>query len=117
MNKKYAELFYDMHDEVIDKELFIKEAKVWEYFPVIKDNKIVAFFVVKDNRIHCASLKEYRKKWFPMKLYLSIIKNILTKYDKVVTTTHIDTKEFVERLGFIQVNKINNTFIFERYEA
>lgn len=112
----YPSLFYEMHDEKIDKEKFIEEAKSWEYFPVVKDKKIIAFFVVKGNRIHCACFKEYRNKWFPMKLYLKIVRNIIRNYGKAVTTTYQDTKEFVERLGFKQVGINGNQFIYERCE-
>jgi hypothetical protein len=114
---QYAELFYQMHDDKVDKDKFINEAINWEYFPVIKDSKIVAFFVVKENRIHCACLKEYRKKWFPIKMYKTIVKAILDKYGKVVTTTYPETQDFVERLGFKKVHQIGNQLIFEKYEV
>lgn len=111
------ELFYEMHDEKPDKRLFLEEAKNWEYFPVVRDNKVVGLFAVKGNRIHCASLKAYRKRWFPMKLYLKIVKDIIKKHGKAVTTTYQETKEFVERLGFKQVGVNGNQFIYERYEG
>jgi len=113
----YASLFYEMHDDVVDKDIFLNEAVNWEYFPVVKDNKIVAFFVVKENKIHCACLKEYRKKWFPMKMFKQIIKSILKKYGKVVTTTYGETEEFVTRLGFRKVKVIGNQIIYEKDEV
>lgn len=112
-----AALFYEMHETSVDRDKFINEAVNWEYFPVLKDGQVVAFFVVKENKIHCACLKEYRKKWFPMKMFKQIIKDILSKYNKVVTTTYGETEEFVTRLGFKKVMVLGNQIIYEKDEV
>lgn len=94
-----------MYNEEVDKEQFTKSAMEWEFHPVVKNETIIAFFVTKENKIHCACLKEYKNKWFPKKLFNSIIKDLLNKYGSVRTSTTETTRDFVERLGFKEIGK------------
>ena len=119
MSKKdYSELLYKMYGSPKGlKESFIKQALDWEYHPVYKDNEVIALFMTSENKIHCGCLPEYKGRWFPMKKYKTIIKTLLDKYGKVLTSTFEDTRDFVERLGFKEVNKINNIIYYIKTEV
>lgn len=119
MNKIfYAELLYRIYGSPKEiKKHFLEEALNWDFYPVYKDNDTVALFAVKGNRIHCGCLPEYKGKWFPMKMYKRLCKNIILKYGKVETSTFPETKEFVERLGFKEVSRKNNIINFIKTEV
>jgi len=111
------DLFLSMNN--IPKELWEfsrVEAKLWTFHPIYRDNKIIAFFVTKDNKIHCACLPEYKAKWFRMKMFKQLVTNILSKYSCVETTTFLDTYDFVTRLGFKEVSRMNNTINYIKTE-
>lgn len=115
---EYVNLLYRIYNSPKEnKKKFIEEAMTWEYFPVYKDDKVIALFMVKGNRIHCGCLPEYKGKWFPMKMYKRLTKNIILKYGKAATSTFEDTKEFVERLGFKEVSRKGDIINFIKTEV
>lgn len=105
MKEEYIDLFYTMYNEEVDKEEFTKHAMDWTFHPITKNKEIVAFIVTKENRIHCACLKEYKGKWFPRKYVNNLFKEIINKYGSVLTSTTETTRDFVERLGFKETGK------------
>jgi len=119
MNKiEYVNLLYRIYGSPKEnKKKFLEEAATWEYYPVYKEDKVVAIFMTKGNRIHCGCLPEASGKWFPMKMYKRLCKNIILKYGKAETSTYIDTKEFVERLGFKEVGRTKDVINFIKTEV
>jgi hypothetical protein len=119
MNKIfYADLLYRIYGSPKEgKKQFLEEALTWDFYPIYRNNNTVALFAVKGNRIHCGCLPEYKGKWFPMKMYKRLCKNIILKYGKAETSTFLETKEFVERLGFKEVNRNDNIINFIKTEV
>lgn len=114
----YANILYKIYGSPKEiKREFIKEALDWEYFPVYKDDHIAALIMTKGSEIHCGCFPEYKGRWFPLKRVQRMFKDILLKYGKVTTTTFEDSREFVERLGFKEVNKINNVIHYIKTEV
>lgn len=113
----YIPLFYSMHDTDVSLEEFTKRIEGWKFHPVVKKETIVAFFITKNNRIHCACLKEYKHRWFPKKMFNSICKELLEIYGSVVTCTSEDTREFVERLGFKETGRNGMTINYIKTEV
>ena len=105
MKQEYIELFYQMYDEKVNKDQFIKSALEWDFHPVVKGNKVVALIVTKDNRIHCGCLPTYKGKWFPRKYVNNLFKDMIDKYGSVITSTTEKTRDFVERLGFKEIGR------------
>jgi hypothetical protein len=99
------------------KKKFIEEATTWEYYPIYRDDKVIALILTKGNRIHCGCLPEYKGKWFPLKMYKRIMKNLLLKYGKVATATYPETEAFVKRLGFKEISRNNNVINFIKTEV
>lgn len=115
---EYASLLYRIYGSPKEiKKQFLEEALTWEYYPIYRNNDTVALFVVKGNKIHCGCLPEYKGKWFPMKMYQRLCKNIILKYGKVETSTFPETKEFVERLGFKEVSRTKDVINFIKTEV
>ena len=115
---EYANLLYRIYGSPKEsKRKFLEEALTWDYYPVYRNNETIALFVVKGNHIHCGCLPEYKGKWFPMKMYKRLIKNIVLKYGKAETSTFPETKEFVERLGFKEVSRNENIINFIKTEV
>ena len=115
---EYVNLLYRIYGSPKEnKKKFIEEAATWEYYPVYKEDKVVAIFMTKGNRIPCGCLPEASGKWFPMKMYKRLCKNIILKYGKAETSTYIDTKEFVERLGFKEVGRTKDVINFIKTEV
>lgn len=113
----YSELLYKIYGSPEEiKETFFKEASNWEYHPVYKDGQVIALFMTYEDQIHCGCLPEYKKKWFPMKKFKKIIKDILKIYGKATTSTFENTRNFVERLGFKEVEKINDVIYYIKTE-
>lgn len=109
---EYVNLLYRIYGSPKEiKKQFLEEALTLDYYPIYRDNNTVALIVVKGNRIHCGCLPEYKGKWFPMKMYKRIIKNIILKYGKVETSTFPETEEFVKRLGFKEVSRNKHNVI------
>jgi hypothetical protein len=113
----YVSLFHAMHDTDVSLEEFTKRIEGWEFHPVVKNKTIVAFFITKNNRIHCACLEEYKHKWFPKKMFNSLIKTMLDEYGSVVTCTSEDTRDFVERLGFKETGRNGMTINYIKTEV
>ena len=115
---EYVNLLYRIYGSPKEyKKEFIEEALTWEYYPVYKNDLVVALFMTKGNNIHCGCLPEYKGKWFPMKMYKRLCKNIILKYGKAETSTFPETKEFVERLGFKEVSRNENVINFIKTEV
>ena len=114
----YANILYKIYGSPKElKKEFIKEALDWEYFPVYKNDHIAALFMTKGSDIHCGCFPEYKGRWFPMKRFQRIIKDILLKYGKVTTSTFEESRKFVERLGFKEVSKNNEIIHFIKTEV
>jgi len=114
----YANILYKIYGSPKElKKEFIKEALDWEYFPVYKNDHIAALFMTKGNTIHCGCFPEYKGRWFPMKKFQRIIKDLLLKYGKVTTSTFEESREFVERLGFKEISKNNEIIHFIKTEV
>jgi len=116
--RKYAELLFKIYGSPKElKEGFIKEAMDWKFYPIYRDNETVALFMTKGCEIHCGCLPNYKGKWFPMKMYNRIIKNLLLTYGKVTTSTFEESRKFVERLGFKEVSKIKDVIHYIKKEV
>ena len=114
----YVNLLYRIYGSPKEgKKKFLEEATNWEYYPVYRDDKVIALIMTKGNRIHCGCLPEYKCKWFPLKMYKRIMKNLLLKYGKVETATYEETKEFVERLGFKEVSRNKDVINYIKTEV
>ena len=115
---EYVNLLYRIYGSPKEgKKKFLEEATNWEYYPVYRDDKVIALIMTKGNRIHCGCLPEYKGRWFPMKMYKRICKNIILKYGKVETATYEETKEFVERLGFKEVSRNKDVINYIKTEV
>ena len=115
---EYVNLLYRIYGSPKEnKKKFIEEATTWEYYPVYKEDKVVAIFMTKGNRLHCGCLPEYKGKWFPLKMYKRIMKNLLLKYGKVATATYPETEAFVKRLGFKEISRNNNIINYIKTEV
>ena len=115
---EYVNLLYRIYGSPKEgKKKFLEEATNWEYYPVYKEDRVVALFMTKGNRIHCGCLPDYKGRWFPMKMYKRICKNIILKYGKVETATYEETKEFVERLGFKEVSRNKDVINYIKTEV
>jgi len=115
---EYVNLLYRIYGSPKEhKKKFIEEATTWEYYPIYRDEKVIALILTKGNRIHCGCLPEYKGKWFPLKMYKRTMKNLLLKYGKVATATYPETEAFVKRLGFKEVSRNNNVINFIKTEV
>ena len=115
---EYVNLLYRIYGSPKEgKKKFLEEATNWEYYPVYKEDRVVALFMTKGNRIHCGCLPDYKGRWFPMKMYKRICKNIILKYGKAETATYEETKEFVERLGFKEVSRNKDVINYIKTEV
>ena len=119
MNKiEYVNLLYRIYGSPKEnKKKFLEEAATWEYYPIYRDNKVVALIMTKGNRIHCGCLPEYKCKWFPLKMYKRIMKNLLLKYGRVETSTYTESEEFVKRLGFKEVGRTKDVINYIKTEV
>ena len=114
----YANIFFKMYGSPKEyKKDFLEEFVKWEYFPIYKEGSIAALIATKGSEIHCGCFPEYKGRWFPMKRYQRIIKDIFLRYGKVTTSTFEESREFVERLGFKEVFKNNEIIHFIKTEV
>jgi len=115
---EYVNLLYRIYGSPKEnKKKFLEEAATWEYYPIYRDNKVVALIMTKGNRIHCGCLPEYKCKWFPLKMYKRIMKNLLLKYGRVETSTYTESEEFVKRLGFKEVGRTKDVINYIKTEV
>lgn len=115
---EYVNLLYRIYGSPKEnKKKFLEEAATWEYYPIYRDNKVVALILTKGNRIHCGCLPEYKGRWFPLKMYKRIMKNLLLKYGRVETATYHQTEAFVKRLGFKEVGRTKDVINFIKTEV
>jgi len=115
---EYVNLLYRIYGSPKEnKKKFLEEAATWEYYPIYRDNKVVALIMTKGNRIHCGCLPEYKCKWFPLKMYKRIMKNLLLKYGRVETSTYAESEEFVKRLGFKEVGRTKDVINYIKTEV
>jgi hypothetical protein len=115
---EYANLLYRIYGSPKEnKKKFLEEALTWEYYPIYRNNDTVALILTKGNRIHCGCLPEYKGKWFPLKMYQRIMKNLILKYGRVETSTYPESEEFVKRLGFKEVSRTKDVINFIKTEV
>lgn len=115
---EYVNLLYRIYGSPKEnKKKFLEEAATWEYYPIYRDDKVVALILTKGNRIHCGCLPEYKGRWFPLKMYKRIMKNLILKYGKVETVTDHETEDFVKRLGFKEVGRTEDVINFIKTEV
>lgn len=115
---EYVNLLYRIYGSPKDnKKKFLEEALTWEYYPIYRNNDTIALILTKGNRIHCGCLPEYKGKWFPLKMYKRIMKNLILKYGKVETSTFHESEEFVKRLGFKEVGRTKDVINFIKTEV
>lgn len=115
---EYVNLLYRIYGSPKEnKKKFLEEATTWEYYPIYRDDKVVALILTKGNRIHCGCLPEYKGRWFPLKMYKRIMKNLLLKYGRVETATYHETEAFVKRLGFKEVGRTKDVINFIKTEV
>ena len=115
---EYVNLLYRIYGSPKDnKKKFLEEALTWEYYPIYRNNDTIALILTKGNRIHCGCLPEYKGKWFPLKMYKRIMKNLILKYGKVETSTFHKSEEFVKRLGFKEVGRTKDVINFIKTEV
>lgn len=114
----YVNLLYRIYGSPKEnKKKFLEEAATWEYYPIYRNDQVVALILTKGNRIHCGCLPEYKGKWFPLKMYKRIMKNLLLKYGRVETATYHETEAFVKRLGFKEVGRTKDVINFIKTEV
>lgn len=115
---EYVNLLYRIYGSPKEnKKKFLEEAATWEYYPIYRKDKVVALILTKGNRIHCGCLPEYKGRWFPLKMYKRIMKNLLLKYGRVETATYHETEAFVKRLGFKEVGRTKDVINFIKTEV
>jgi hypothetical protein len=95
-------------------ETFLEKVEGWEVHPVEVQNKLVGALLIQGPEVHACIKPEGFKKWFN-KSRLRVVDNLIKEYGFALTRVIVGNKvgiEFVERLGFHENNRWDNTIIY-----
>jgi hypothetical protein len=90
----------------------------WIEHPIYRSGQKVAFFLVKENEIHCLRLNDVKGKWLTHQALKQLTRPIFKQYGHLITKVRQDNHtghRFVTRLGFAETSR-DETNIYYRAE-
>lgn len=90
--------------EGVTREQFKEFMRGWE-IAAFPEERPIGAIAKKGCHIHVAVLPEHRGKWASRRVIGEILNPVLSEYGQVTTTAMIESRAFVDRLGFEETGR------------